>query len=108
MVMTQIKKTFGTITPQQFINEVDTFIDLSHSIKNIECLNQGVKTLSIMYISLSCIDSNQQDQCDLYYKKAIQIQIDIEKTFNALNFNIDDLSIRAELAKESAFSHENY
>lgn len=104
--MTRIKKTFGIISPQQFLNEVENFLNLSKTMSDLNCLNQGIKTLSIMFISLDMSDESQQPACEVAYESAIQAQINIEKSQNSLNFNIDNKAMRAELAKEAAFSHE--
>lgn len=104
MRMAKLNHTFGEISKQQFSDAVSEFIDKASSFNSISCIDQGIKTLSIMYVSLD--DSIQKESLSLF-KQAVAFQIDFERSHGEEHkYNIDSVDIRSDLSIESALSHE--
>lgn len=98
-----IRNSLGKHTTDSFIKNYIEFISNINPNLPSSCIQQGIKTLSIIYLSL---DNESQKKVDSFFLKAIEKQIDFEKGKNELSYNTDDLEVRKKIAINSALSHE--
>lgn len=102
--MMKLNKTFGDFSQQQFSEQVDDFLSQANEAKSIDCIDQGIKTLSIMYVSL---DEKDQQSALEQFKKAIEYQVNFEIAHcKECKYNIDSIDTRSEISINLAMSHE--
>lgn len=99
-----MRNSLGKHSVNSFIENYDDFIlNINPNIPS-PCIKQGIKALSIMYLSL---DNESQEKVDSFFLKAIEKQIEIEKAKNELSYNTDDIQVRKDIEINSAISHES-
>ena len=89
-----------SICPSSLNNS--TVKSVSFKLDDLHCLNQGIKTLSIMFLSIDLPSLMSREQLN----EAVSIVIEKEKKQGLVCYNNDDVLTRTDLALDCALSHE--
>lgn len=101
--MITIRKSFGNIDLNGFIKNYDEFNENIKNCNSIDCVKNGIKALTICFISLN---ENDKIIAKKYLKKSVKQLIEKEINQNCLSYGEKNVSVRMDIEINNAFSHE--